>query len=766
MYMLIVSLLPLLLLSFLYYKNTQSSMERQLQSANIESLRQTANAIELVINQIGDSFRQFVNDSTYLDYATFPQGNYYEALTGEFKTEDLPTLQKYLSIKAKMLWNLDSLKMSNEYIYSVYMSDPSKNLMLTSGSMRYAADRFYDPGWSKGLDEEQFAYPIIMGIRYATQPDGKLRQVIPLVFRSAEASNDVVINLDAEALFAKIVKKLDSADGNELLILSKHGQTMVYGQAAGMEAVLDRLATGGGGEQSVEWTSGGRKLLAVQAVSSVMDWRFVRVTDLNVLYTSIYALRSIMVTIGSLLLAATALLAFLTTRTLYTPVRRLLQFATHQHTSPSSPAKKHGELEAIRSTLVEAFENKKTLELRLTESLPAYKEKFIRSLFGGEVPALQEMNERMRFLGIRFEPEGMMLLIVLANTSKGIPDMKQRNMNKLLVADAIEQVVTQEWNRSCLLAEMTEDRYAFAVNVREEEFSDICAMGESVRRRIAQQTGLPCSIGIGRYCRRVEELKRACEEAYEALAYRDVTGQGDVIYIGDIRPAGAGRTAGLFAKDKEAVLQHYIRSGDSVKAAAVLRQMVAEIVQGQEGKASLRQMQHAFIQLLSGLMETAAELHLDLQAALEAKQFLYAELLQKNDPDEIANWFERIVTVLVAYVGEAYQEKTDRHIRDAIRIIEQHYGDNISLSMVAERLQLNPSYLSRIFKEKVGQNFLAYVTSMRLEKSKLLLMQSDLKIKDISEQLGYIKVNYFIKLFREATGITPNEYRKMHNQPS
>ncbi|MNI78493.1 HTH-type transcriptional regulator YesS [compost metagenome] len=97
-------------------------------------------------------------------------------------------------------------------------------------------------------------------------------------------------------------------------------------------------------------------------------------------------------------------------------------------------------------------------------------------------------------------------------------------------------------------------------------------------------------------------------------------------------------------------------------------------------------------------------------------------------------------------------------------MIERDCGDSISLTLIAEKLGLNPSYLSRSFKEKTGQTFLVYLTAARIEKSKEMLIHSDLKVKDICERIGYVKVNYFIKLFKECTGTTPGEFRKMHVQ--
>lgn len=99
-------------------------------------------------------------------------------------------------------------------------------------------------------------------------------------------------------------------------------------------------------------------------------------------------------------------------------------------------------------------------------------------------------------------------------------------------------------------------------------------------------------------------------------------------------------------------------------------------------------------------------------------------------------------------------------IREIQLFIRQHYAENISLNSLAEQFFLHPNYLSRLFKEKAGQNFIDYLTSVRMEKVKDLLKNSDRKIVEICELAGYDNPRYFSKVFKQYTGMTPSEYRE------
>ncbi|MDF2662213.1 MAG: AraC family transcriptional regulator, partial [Paenibacillus sp.] len=114
-------------------------------------------------------------------------------------------------------------------------------------------------------------------------------------------------------------------------------------------------------------------------------------------------------------------------------------------------------------------------------------------------------------------------------------------------------------------------------------------------------------------------------------------------------------------------------------------------------------------------------------------------------------------------IGQAFQEKKNSHVEHAKRLIVSEPVGTVSLTSIADRLNLNPAYLSRIFKEYTGVTFTDYVIQTRVSRSKELLLHTELKVQDISEQLGYAKVNHFIKLFKDMTGITPGEFRKQHD---
>lgn len=109
------------------------------------------------------------------------------------------------------------------------------------------------------------------------------------------------------------------------------------------------------------------------------------------------------------------------------------------------------------------------------------------------------------------------------------------------------------------------------------------------------------------------------------------------------------------------------------------------------------------------------------------------------------------------------QEETqgeERPIMTITRYLQEHLNEDISLSILAEEFHLSAQYISQLFKSEIGVNFLAYLTNIRMERAKKLLLSTALSIGEISEQLGFGDYRVFTKVFKKSEGVTPSQYRR------
>ena len=105
-------------------------------------------------------------------------------------------------------------------------------------------------------------------------------------------------------------------------------------------------------------------------------------------------------------------------------------------------------------------------------------------------------------------------------------------------------------------------------------------------------------------------------------------------------------------------------------------------------------------------------------------------------------------------------QQEERPIHGITRYLQEHLTEEISLSVLAEEFHLNPQYISQLFKTEIGVGFLAYLTNIRMERAKKLLLTTNLSIAEVSEQSGYADYRVFTKVFKQSEGITPSQYRR------
>ena len=101
-------------------------------------------------------------------------------------------------------------------------------------------------------------------------------------------------------------------------------------------------------------------------------------------------------------------------------------------------------------------------------------------------------------------------------------------------------------------------------------------------------------------------------------------------------------------------------------------------------------------------------------------------------------------------------------ITEAKRYIQQHYREALRLEDVSSAVGFNATYFSTLFKKETGQNFMDYLTELRINKSKELLCGDTLSIQDVAEMVGYRDLKYFSRLFKKATGVSPSDYKKLY----
>lgn len=145
-------------------------------------------------------------------------------------------------------------------------------------------------------------------------------------------------------------------------------------------------------------------------------------------------------------------------------------------------------------------------------------------------------------------------------------------------------------------------------------------------------------------------------------------------------------------------------------------------------------------------------------------QSLGTEIYWHERPAQI-EWRQtrRTINEMILNVKLERNEGISEIVQKALEFMAARFQEPIGLEQVADLVGVTPSYFSRLFKHNTGQSFIQYLSRLRFEMAKELLMNSSMTAASVGKAIGYPNPRYFTKWFKVMTGLTPNEYRRLND---
>lgn len=160
------------------------------------------------------------------------------------------------------------------------------------------------------------------------------------------------------------------------------------------------------------------------------------------------------------------------------------------------------------------------------------------------------------------------------------------------------------------------------------------------------------------------------------------------------------------------------------------------------------------------LMELIASYERIVEYDMQAYEKL-KEPMQYKDANEyyalLEKWMGQMQQVIL---DEFSNHRNKEKISQAIQYIHENYAKDLNMAVVSNHISMNYSLFSLNFKKYTGANFVNYLKNIRIEEAKKLLKETEDKVIDISQMVGYYNEKHFMKTFKSICGVTPTEYRK------
>lgn len=274
----------------------------------------------------------------------------------------------------------------------------------------------------------------------------------------------------------------------------------------------------------------------------------------------------------------------------------------------------------------------------------------------------------------------------------------------------------------------------------------------NIKNRIMVMASLNVSIGIGRLYSGFENLKCSYNEAYTAL--RKAAAKNEIIQFQAKEHENTFNTF-QFPIRYENELMEYLNIGD-INKSKELADTILKYLLG--SSLNLELIREYVSQLISIINRTI--LQMGTGTAIANSLGNVSGLYKINNIDEMKIWYKNNIYSLIESIAGLKQKSGDKQIAGMVKeYINKHYYKNITLDNIAEEIGFGASYISRLFKEEFGVNFIDYITDRKIGRAREMLTSGEKNIKKISEAIGYSDVNYFCRVFKKVTGLTTSQYR-------
>lgn len=271
--------------------------------------------------------------------------------------------------------------------------------------------------------------------------------------------------------------------------------------------------------------------------------------------------------------------------------------------------------------------------------------------------------------------------------------------------------------------------------------------------------------GIGQPVARLRELEESFREAERALAARFTMELNRIISVEDIRMAQNVDTLddieitsfGEIEKTRT-MLEKFLNNGAEDEIDEFVDVYINELPEENLKSVLMRQyiIMDAYIVMMS-FCEKIEGIEGEMQAQSEE---LKNSMKTIQTLEEIKNYIrmllKKIIGVRDTISGRRYSDIIEI-AKDQIR--KTYMSDEISLNTIAAEVGMSPSYFSAIFSKEMGKTFVEYLTEIRMDRAKELLMCSSMKTSEIGYEVGYKDPHYFSYIFKKTQNCTPKEFR-------
>jgi two-component system response regulator YesN len=362
---------------------------------------------------------------------------------------------------------------------------------------------------------------------------------------------------------------------------------------------------------------------------------------------------------------------------------------------------------------------------------------------------VERLDERLEREKLSWLKDELLLVIggVDAHFSEGQSGRTDEQTVRIMIDEAIK------YFRNYFLMPLEPGLFLLTFSAKEITGEEIEDVVKQIQATLFRFCGVPLSFSVSERFRGMENIKMRKEIHKTILLEHYFKGNKQFI----VRHEGLGQPDVILNEAQ------FMQLGDILY---LEEQHIRDFFDGMFADLAEKYLTKEWIRLLY------LEIIMFLKRTIKSKQLDEHKIFRNGQPGDV--WlsfytYEDMKAYLVDVFTEAQKELKKSFAKHslterAMRYVEEHFRDKLTLRDVADALFVSPPYLSRTFKKSTGINLITYVNRVKMKHARELILQRKMSLQDIAYEVGIINYNYFYILFKETYGITPSDFLKRIDQ--
>ncbi len=372
------------------------------------------------------------------------------------------------------------------------------------------------------------------------------------------------------------------------------------------------------------------------------------------------------------------------------------------------------------------------------------RDKFLLGLCMNLVPLHEHTIHRLKFFDLEWMAGGAFYVIALdrIENDKHPLSEKETELQIFAVGNIVEDVLISY--QPSVMFRNIHNQWIIITDCNHLE-----QLTEAISSNIMTYQRMKVKAGISVRTNSFQAASTAYEQAIKAMKLSHIDREDHRVFYKDIEANGIGNQQ---QNDYDQIVEYiYLEQLERIKAA------VSMVVNDFIVSIGINQRQELTQKCLEWVVHVHSLLADKLKVTLKQITIhLWVDLDACNSIEELKEHLNRYFEQLSQQISMG---PINPIVEKAVRFIHNQYSQNITLQKVASELSTHPVWLSQLFKRETKQTFSDYLTDVRMEEAKRLLRESNLRIYEISEQVGYTDLQHFGQIFKKRTGLTPKGYR-------